>query len=141
MSAAAVELLGPGRAGLGEGPGRAGGAAVIAFPRRPSAAPPGLHLTRRGRLARALVLAAALVVLLGAGSAGLTAESAAAESAAPAPPPTRSVVVQSGQTLWQIASAAVPQGDVRDTMVEIRDLNGMGTSAVLAGQELRVPRG
>lgn len=54
---------------------------------------------------------------------------------------TVAVVVQPGQTLWELAaSAAQPGQDVRDVMAQIVQLNGLQTQAVLAGQELVVPQ-
>jgi hypothetical protein len=44
-----------------------------------------------------------------------------------------------GQTLWQIARSVAPADDPRDTVDRIRDLNGLGTETVQAGQRLVVP--
>lgn len=95
----------------------------------------GLRLTRRGRLAVALVaLALALV-------AGLSAESAMADGPAEAV----SVVartVATGETLWGVAgSIAAPGQDVRDVVDELIDLNGLAGSSLQAGQQILVPAG
>jgi LysM repeat protein len=58
------------------------------------------------------------------------------------PVATEQVKVHSGQTLWGIAAASAPaDADVRDVIIDIRELNGLETSAVFAGQQLTVPSG
>lgn len=98
-----------------------------------------LRLTRRGRVA---VLLLTLIVLLGAGV--MVRESAGASTAPPAPasaasPETRVVVVQAGETLWQVARQIDPQADPREVIHEIRQLNELPGGYVRAGQELVVP--
>lgn len=54
---------------------------------------------------------------------------------------TAAVVVQPGQTLWEVAAAAAEPGqDVRDVAAVIAQLNGLENGTVTAGQELTVPR-
>jgi hypothetical protein len=95
----------------------------------------GVRLTRRGRVgvAACLLLAVAGMFLLG------QARSLAGDGA-----PTGSgfdyVVVQPGQTLWEIAEAAVPGVDPRVTITRIQDLNGLADAAVFAGQRIALPR-
>jgi nucleoid-associated protein YgaU len=49
-------------------------------------------------------------------------------------------VVHAGDTLWEIAAAVTPEGDdVRKTIAEIRSVNGLSTSLIVPGQELRLP--
>ena len=43
------------------------------------------------------------------------------------------VVVQAGESLWQIAQAIAPQADPRETVTLIRELNGLGEAAVVPG--------
>jgi hypothetical protein len=50
------------------------------------------------------------------------------------------VVVEPGQTLWQIAEAAAPGVDPRVTIMRIQDLNGLPNPAVVAGTRIAVPR-
>jgi len=92
-----------------------------------------LRLTRRGRLVITLFVAALLAVgaLLGAQTAlaGSTVET----------PAVQTLTVAPGDTLWSIASSVSHQGDVRDTIAEIRDLNALRSSELLVGQELLVP--
>ena len=49
------------------------------------------------------------------------------------------VVVQAGESLWQIAQAVAPQADPRETVTLIRELNGLGEAAVMPGQSIVVP--
>ena len=108
-----------------------------ARPARPvPLAPPargGLRLTRRGRLV--LVSLIALVVLAVA-LGGAASVSAVSSSQAPA---TTTVVVQPGQTLWQVASAVSPDSDPREVIAEITALNDLKTPLVAPGQALVVP--
>ncbi|MBW3666655.1 MAG: LysM peptidoglycan-binding domain-containing protein [Actinobacteria bacterium] len=65
----------------------------------------------------------------------------AAEAGAP-PPPTVEYVVESGDTLWAIASTHTDPGkDIRVTVAEIIELSGVDDSSIRPGQVLRVPRG
>lgn len=51
-----------------------------------------------------------------------------------------SITVESGQTLWQIASGYTGTGeDVRDTALRIAQVNGLQDGAVRAGQVLSIP--
>lgn len=49
------------------------------------------------------------------------------------------VTVASGDTLWDIAGRLPVHGDRRDTVERIRQLNGLGTRSIYAGEVLRVP--
>jgi nucleoid-associated protein YgaU len=140
-----VSPAGPGRPGTVRPDGRLAPPAPARSPRRPagrvSAAPrPAqvrnvrLRLTRRARrLAVVLALAAGVTVgsLLGPlfgsdhDALRLTGES--------------SVVVQSGDTLWSIASSLDAGGDVRALVDEIQQLNGLSGAELLPGQTLRLP--
>lgn len=120
-------------------------ATVIAFPQsrradRPSAvvaAPTrSLRLTRRGRLAVTLLMAATLTVLALVG-----ARTALADTFSPDAAPVAHVVVLPGDTLWSIAQAQAPTGDVREVVAEIRNLNDLASSRLMVGQELMVPAG
>lgn len=94
--------------------------------------PARLHLTRRGRVV--LVLLALLVV-----AGGVMGGRAVADGPQQATEVTTHAVV-AGETLWQIASSvAAPGEDVRDVVAELRDLNGMADSSLIAGQVLLVP--
>ena len=81
-----------------------------------------------------LLLGGALVTgRLVTGSSSPT--SAAASGAAGVAAPT--VVVQPGDTLWSIAGAIAPDGDVRITVDQLVALNG--SSPIVPGQELVLP--
>ncbi|HZL04531.1 MAG TPA: LysM peptidoglycan-binding domain-containing protein [Coriobacteriia bacterium] len=99
-------------------------------------APAGpLALTPRERLVvRTLVGAASVIlaVLLGALIGLLLRPDAAVD--------TRSVTVDTGESLWSLAvAAAVPGQDVRDVVSEIVALNALETDTIVPGQELLVP--
>ena len=96
-------------------------------------APAPVRLTRRGRLTVVLL---ALVVALGAFALGTGRSQAGSPEDRMA---TERVVVQPGQTLWAVASDALPELDPREAIAEIRALNGLQTSVVHPGQALLVP--
>ena len=92
-----------------------------------------LRLTRRGRL----VVASLALLLVGGG--GLLGSRAAADGPVSAPVVERHVVT-SGETLWSIAaSVARPGQDVRDVVVELKQLNDMSDAGLAAGEEIVVP--
>ncbi|MHB8795960.1 MAG: LysM peptidoglycan-binding domain-containing protein [Candidatus Nanopelagicales bacterium] len=95
-----------------------------------------LRLTPRGRLAVILASVAFLALAILASGRFTAAASAVSGASGPA---TGIVVVQPGETLWQIAQAVAPQADPRETVGTIRELNGLGNEAVRAGQSLVVP--
>ena len=92
---------------------------------------PDVRLTRRGRL---LVFVLAFVVLVAVGVAFASGSVATSE-----PEATETVVVEPGQTLWEIASTVSDGRDVRDTMEHLVDLNGLDSVVLDAGQSLEVP--
>jgi hypothetical protein len=93
----------------------------------------GLRLTRRGRV---VLTALVLLVLVGA---GLIGQRAVAEA------PGGGIEVQihtvaPGETLWQYAHAVRDSGeDLRDVVAELRDLNGLATAELEAGQVVLLP--
>jgi nucleoid-associated protein YgaU len=99
-----------------------------------------LRLTRRGRLARSIALAAVLVLLVisvadvvGGGSAR------ASSSEVSTPVSTLSVVVEPGDSLWSIAERTAPSTDPREVVGRIRDLNGLRSNLIQPGEVLLVP--
>ena len=118
---------------------------------RPSA---GVCLTRRGRLARTL-LVLSLSVVLGAGFAmkagagdavasGNGALSAAkingsSDVAGSADKSYIVVTVASGETLWSLASQMADGGDVQALVAEIASANSLDSADLTAGQKLRIP--
>ena len=93
------------------------------------------RLTRRGRLARVLVVLSLTVVL----GAGFAMKAGAGVSIHRAPASYVTVVVAPGETLWSIASTAAGRGDIRAMVDEIISINSLSVPDVAAGQTLRVP--
>ena len=97
--------------------------------------PATLRLTRRGRIAILIAALLTLAVLVVALSPSTTATDEAG-----APVATRTVTVQPGHTLWDIASEAHPNGDIRQTVDDIMRLNSLTSAAGLQmGSEIAVP--
>ena len=99
--------------------------------RRPG---PPLRLTRRGRsvvlILLALIATAASAVLF------TTASRASDDPSTPAP----TVTVESGDTLWEIATAVLPQKDGREAVAELRQINHLDGYDLQPGQVLTLPR-
>lgn len=98
--------------------------------------PSGVHLTRRGRLARTLLVLSLAVVL--ASVFGLKA-GAGTTDAVGAPTSVIQVTVAPGDTLWSLASRMADGGDVRSLVDEIASVNSLATAEVQAGQKIRIP--
>ena len=99
-----------------------------------------LRLTRRGRLLRFGLLVLLLVALGVLGPGRLAGQPARANVEPIAEPvATARVVVQQGDSLWNIAQRQAPQRDPRDTIHEIRELNGLRSNLIQPGQVLLVP--
>lgn len=96
-----------------------------------------LRITRRGRVAVAVLLTGPLVVLaalFGPSALGAVAgtQTSGAEFA--------HVTVTDGQSLWQIAEKVAPNDDPRDVVAAIVDLNGLTGSVVVPGERLAIPQ-
>ena len=87
--------------------------------------------TVRGFLKGLPLLTLAALIVLGAISFFGPAASASVENASVS---RTVVVVKHGETLWDIAQAVDPQGDTRDTVVRIMELNSLTSTSVDAGQ-------
>lgn len=105
----------------------------------------GVCLTRRGRLARTL-LVLSLSVVLGAGfamnaGAGVgSINSASSKSSQPSEPKSFVIVtVAPGETLWSLASQIDEKGDVQALMAEIASANSLKGVNLNAGQKLQIP--
>lgn len=104
-------------------------------PRGDSFASAGLRLTRRGQVAVSLLIAALLMLA----AALIAAPASSSDSTYHASSTT--IVVQPGQTLWEIAAQVAPDQDVRDVVVALTELNHLPAGGALrAGQPLVVPR-
>jgi nucleoid-associated protein YgaU len=101
----------------------------------------GVRLTRRGRLVRSLVLMVLVVALAAVWMGRLTGEPARAGTDGAPPVVTASVVVQQGDSLWNIAQRVSPDADPREVVDRIRDLNGLRSNLIQPGQVLLVPSG
>jgi hypothetical protein len=110
-------------------------------PRAPQASAGPVRLTRRGRIVLgglAIALAAAAVCVLSLSLAG----GALASSNGPARAGyqgMRQVVVEPGQTLWSIATAAEPSADPRIVIQQIVETNSLAGATLYAGEQLWVP--
>ncbi len=100
------------------------------------AAPRGLRLTRRGRVA---VLGVLVLLLVASFTLGRVGDSQAATDA-PAATTYSSTTVHSGETLWSVAKRVAPGQDPRALVQRIRELNSLPTASVQAGQQLLLPR-
>jgi LysM repeat protein len=102
---------------------------------RPRQAAPQLRLTRRGKtvvLGLAAAIIAVTAVLFGP-SSNATGEAGVAYE-------TTTLRVEPGQTLWQIAASANPNGDIRATVDEIVELNALpNASSLQMGSQIAVP--
>ena len=90
-----------------------------------------LRLTQRGRIvvfALAMLVVLAAFLLLSGGSV-----------ATDEPEATETVMVGTGDTLWEIAAAHADDGDVLEMVAHIQELNDLDSGALQAGQHLRVP--
>ena len=99
--------------------------------RRPSA---GVRLTRRGRL---VVVGFALLVMLVLGVVWGSGSVATLHPGTPVP--TKIVVVEPGDTLYDIAADVAPDGQVADMVEQLQQMNGLDDPMLQVGQHLRVP--
>jgi len=98
------------------------------------ARPAPLRLTRRGRVVGVLLFLGVLLTVL-----TVFGSHSAATGEAGRPVPTRTVVVGSGDTLWDIASEVAAPGEVRAMVHQIEELNALTGPGVSVGQEIAVP--
>jgi hypothetical protein len=90
-----------------------------------------VRLTRRGRL---VVFVLGLMVAVVAGFL-----LASASTATEHPESTTTVQVGAGETLWDIARDVAAEGRTAEMVAHIKELNGLDSGSLAAGQELRVP--
>ena len=97
---------------------------------------PSVRLTRRGRL---VVFLGTLMLVLLLGIVWGTGSSVATERPG-TPEPTMVVMVAPGDTLYDLAADATPEGGDVAAMVErIQRLNALDSGMVDVGQRLRIP--
>ena len=95
----------------------------------------GPRLTRRGRFLARMAVIASLSILLLAGFSLATGSQAASQSS---DSPYIKVTVKPGETLWSIA-AKISDGDRRELVDEIIEVNNLKSPEVNAGQKLFLP--
>lgn len=102
---------------------------------RPSEVWGAVRLTRRGRIVVLLLASAAAF-----GAFTLLSDPAVSTSEEHHPA-AEQLVVEPGQTLWDIATRIAPEEDPRVVIDEIVDMNALESSgAILAGMPLYVPQ-
>jgi LysM repeat protein len=100
-----------------------------------AAAPSHVRLTRRGQLVLILLFAALALTVL-----ALVGPRSAAVPGDAKLEPVRTVQVQPGQTLWDIARQTAPDQDPRAVVDAIVDLNALSDPGALqVGQRLGIP--
>jgi hypothetical protein len=108
----------------------------VAVPMPAEVAAPGarLRLTLRGRVV--LIVLAALLF----SGVGVLAKAATSSASGPAVGHSQAMItVQPGDTLWSIATHVAPNADPRGTVQRIVDLNGMSSTAIASGEQLKLP--
>lgn len=89
-----------------------------------------VHLTRRGRVVVLLALVA--VVFAGVSLLRTATDTATADAG------TVQVLVEQGDTLWEVAQRHAPESDPREVIAEIGTLNDL-SRGLRAGQLLTLP--
>ena len=95
-----------------------------------------LRLTRRGRVVFTSLAAAPLIAL--AAYIGINAMPAVATSNSSAVV-FEYATIESGQSLWQLASSIAPEADPRDVIADLMRLNQLDSSTVSPGQRIAIP--
>ena len=95
--------------------------------------PSGVRLTRRGRLARTLLVLSLAVVL--ASVFGLNAGAKTADQVG-TPTSFIQVTVAPGDTLWSIGERIAPNAPISEVVDHLVRLNG---TAITSGQLIRIP--
>ncbi|MFI6291823.1 LysM peptidoglycan-binding domain-containing protein [Nonomuraea sp. NPDC050790] len=100
---------------------------------------PPVRLTRRGRAALVVVVAALSLGGLWLGTRAVSL--AAAAQPVPSHAGLPWVVVEDGDTLWTIAEAVSPEGDPIAVAQDIMRQNGLKSSLIRPGTRLYIPSG
>lgn len=109
-----------------------------AGPRADAVPPPGLRLTRRGRVVVRLGGAGLMFAAVLAGVLLLDRPARAGSTVTSIPVDYR--VILPGETLWGVAGEIAPEVDRRITVAQIIELNALPTAGLAAGQRIAVPR-
>ena len=132
-----------GRPGAGIGGARQSCASSIGQrqPGGPAARTP-VRLTRRGRIVVGCLAVVCVTIVVLLVSVLASAGARASNHGQPGGPfqDMHQIVVQPGQTLWSIASAAEPTADPRAVIQQIMSVNALSEPGIQAGQLLWVPR-
>jgi len=96
-----------------------------------------MHLNRRGRLARTLVVLSLAIVLLA--TFGFSAGAGNSDQMSPTSDSFITITVGPGESLWSLAGQIAVDGDKRSLVDEIISINSLPTADVQVGQELRIP--
>jgi len=107
---------------------------AIAFPA--THVQPRLRITARGRAVLGTLIAvplAALVIALGAGATGAVATQTASTVT------FEHVIVEPGQSLWDIAAVVAPGTDPREFAAQVVSLNQLASAELQPGQKLAIP--
>lgn len=102
----------------------------------PTAAPPRLRLTRRGRVVFATLAAVPLVIaalIFGLGAGGAVATQDAASDS------LTWVTVDGGQSLWDLAAEIAPAEDPREFAAQVAAFNQLDGAVIQPGQRLAIP--
>ena len=99
--------------------------------------PSGMHLNRRGRLARTLVVLSLAIVLLA--TFGFSAGAGNTDQMSSTTGDFITITVGPGESLWSLAGQIAVDGDKRSLVDEIISINSLATADVQVGQELRIP--
>lgn len=97
---------------------------------------PSVRLTRRGRLARTLVVLSLAIV-----AASVAGGQAGAETSTSTKTASQyiTVTVAAGETIWSLANALADGRDVRGLVADIVEANNLPSVDLAAGQHLRIP--
>jgi len=107
-----------------------------------TAAPTPVRLTRRGQIVVATLAVVCITVIVLLVSLLASGGAQASNHGQPGTPyqGMHQIVVQPGQTLWSIASAAEPSADPRAVIQQIMSVNTLSGPGIQVGQLLWVPR-
>jgi hypothetical protein len=118
--------------------------AGVAGRQAPQHRPGAVRLTRRGRMVVAgfaILVVIAAATLLSMAAAGSVQASSHASAPGSAYRGMTQVVVQPGQTLWSIATAADPSANTWGVVQQIVSVNALSSANVQSGELLWVPKG